>query len=118
MFEGTPTQMNASLARLRALPPQTAVYCGHEYTAANLKFALTVEPTNSAAADYRERVATLRDAGLPTLPSTVGLEIQVNPFLRCEVPGVAAAAVAHAGKSLSEPSEVFAVLRAWKDQFR
>jgi hydroxyacylglutathione hydrolase len=118
MFEGTPKQMNASLGRLRALPPQTAVYCGHEYTAANLKFALAVEPANRAAEAYRERVAGLRDSGLPTLPSTLGLEIQVNPFLRCEIPGVAAAAAAHAGKSLSEPTEVFAVLRAWKDQFR
>jgi hydroxyacylglutathione hydrolase len=103
---------------LRALPPQTAVYCGHEYTAANLKFALAVEPANAAATAYRQRVATLREAGLPTLPSTLALEIEVNPFLRCEVPGVAAAAAMRAGKPLREPAEVFGVLRAWKDQFR
>src|SRR6202042_2468511 len=77
MFEGTPKQMNASLNRLAALPPETAVYCGHEYTAANLKFALNVEPANAAALDYRARVARLREAGQPSLPSTLGLEIKV-----------------------------------------
>jgi hydroxyacylglutathione hydrolase len=118
MFEGTPKQMKASLDRLKALPPQTAVYCGHEYTAANLKFALAVEPGNAAAQAYGERVATLRAGGHPTLPSTLGLEIQVNPFLRCEVPAVTAAAAQRADQPVSEPTEVFAVLRAWKDQFR
>jgi hydroxyacylglutathione hydrolase len=118
MFEGTPEQMNASLARLAALPPSTAVYCGHEYTAANLKFALTVEPGNGNAQAYRERVLRLREAGHPTLPSTLALEIEVNPFLRCDIPSVSHAAVQRAGKPLTHPSEVFAILRAWKDQFR
>jgi hydroxyacylglutathione hydrolase len=118
MFEGTPMQMNSSLGRLAALPPQTAVYCGHEYTAANLKFALTVEPANTAAGEYRERVVHLRKAGNPTLPSTLALEIQVNPFLRCDTPTVSAAAAQHAGQPLRDATEVFAVLRAWKDQFR
>jgi hydroxyacylglutathione hydrolase len=118
MFEGTPTQMNASLNRLRALPPDTRVFCGHEYTAANLKFALTVEPRNAAAADYAEHVARLRMAGQPSLPSTLALEIDVNPFLRCEQPPVRLAAESHAGHSLGEAAEVFAVLRAWKDDFR
>jgi hydroxyacylglutathione hydrolase len=118
MFEGTPTQMNASLDRLRNLPPDTQVFCGHEYTAANLRFALTVEPDNSDALDYQGEVQRIRAAGNPSLPSTLSLEIRVNPFLRCDIPSVAAAAEAHAGKKLREPSEVFAVLRAWKDQFR
>jgi hydroxyacylglutathione hydrolase len=118
MFEGTPKQMNASLNRLAALPPDTAVYCGHEYTAANLKFALEVEPANAAALDYRTRVAALRAAGKPSLPSTLSLEIKVNPFLRCEEPGVAQAAAKHAGHVLSEASDVFGTLRAWKDNFR
>jgi hydroxyacylglutathione hydrolase len=118
MFEGTPKQMNASLCRLRDLPPETQVYCGHEYTAANLRFALTVEPTNGAALEYQERVQRIRAAGEPTLPSTLKLEIKVNPFLRCDNPSVRSAAEAHAGKDLPEPAEVFAVLRAWKDQFR
>src|SRR5277367_313780 len=118
MFEGTPKQMNASLDRLRNLPPETQVYCGHEYTAANLRFALTVEPANGAAQEYQESVERIRAAGSPSLPSTLSLEIRVNPFLRCDKPNVRASAEARAGKSLAEPSEVFAVLRAWKDTFR
>lgn len=118
MFEGTPTQMNASLTKLRQLPPDTRVYCGHEYTAANLRFALTVDPSNGAALEYRDRVDGLRAAGSPTLPSTLDLEIRVNPFLRCDDPTVVKAAEIHAGKSLKQPAEVFGVLRAWKDQFR
>jgi hydroxyacylglutathione hydrolase len=118
MFEGTAEQMNASLHRLAALPPETAVYCGHEYTAANLKFALEVEPSNDAALAYRARVAKLREAGRPSLPSTLGLELEVNPFLRCAHPGVRQTASRHAGKPLTETAAVFGVLRAWKDQFR
>jgi hydroxyacylglutathione hydrolase len=118
MFEGTPTQMNASLTRLRNLPPDTRVFCGHEYTAANLRFALTVDPGNAAALDYQGRVEQVRAKGDPTLPSTLALEVQVNPFLRCDHPVVAAAAAAHAGKPLDGAAEVFGVLRAWKDQFR
>src|SRR5271167_289111 len=85
MFEGTPTQMNASLNRLRAVPPDTQMYCGHEYTAANLRFALTVDPANLAALEYQERVLSLRATDTPTLPSGMSLEIQINPFLRCDV---------------------------------
>jgi hydroxyacylglutathione hydrolase len=118
MFEGTPTQMNASLNKLRNLPPNTRVFCGHEYTAANLRFALTVDPSNSAALEYRSRVTEVRASGDPTLPSTMELENRVNPFLRCDDPIVATAAAAHAGKSLKDAAEVFGVLRAWKDQFR
>jgi hydroxyacylglutathione hydrolase len=118
MFEGTPKQMNASLNRLRELPPETQVFCGHEYTAANLRFALTVEPINTAALEYQESVQRIREQGEPSLPSTLNLEIRVNPFLRCDNPAVRAAAEAHAGKSLEDPAEVFGVLRAWKDQFR
>jgi hydroxyacylglutathione hydrolase len=118
MFEGTPTQMNASLNRLRELPPETQVFCGHEYTAANLRFALTVEPDNGAAIDYQESVARIRESGEPSLPSSLSLEIRVNPFLRCDKPNVRAAAEAHAGHALEDPSDVFAVLRAWKDRFR
>ncbi len=118
MFEGTPTQMSASLNRLSGLPPETEMFCGHEYTAANLRFALTVDPANTAALEYRDRVARLRTADLPTLPSRMSLEIRVNPFLRCDAAAVRAGAEAHAQRPLREPAEVFAVLRAWKDQFR
>lgn len=118
MFEGTPSQMNASLNKLRNLPPETRVFCGHEYTAANLRFALTVDPDNKAALGYRDRVTELRASGDPTLPSTMDLENRVNPFLRCDDPIVATAAAAHAGKPLKDAADVFGVLRAWKDQFR
>jgi len=118
MFEGTPTQMSASLNRLGGLPPETDIFCGHEYTAANLRFALTVDPANTAALEYRDRVARLRAADIPTLPSRMSLEIRVNPFLRCDADAVRAGAEAHAHHPLREPTEVFAVLRAWKDQFR
>jgi hydroxyacylglutathione hydrolase len=118
MFEGTPKQMNASLNRLAALPPETFVYCGHEYTAANLRFASNVEPANPDIQGYSARVSRLREAGQPSLPSTLGLEIKVNPFLRCGEPGVRAAASQHAGQPLAEAAQVFGTLRAWKDQFR
>jgi hydroxyacylglutathione hydrolase len=118
MFEGTPTEMNASLTKLRNLPPDSRVFCGHEYTAANLRFALTVEPHNNAALEYQAAVVRVRAQGDPTLPSTMGLELEVNPFLRCDVPAVVTAAEVHAGKPLKSSAEVFGVLRAWKDQFR
>ncbi len=118
MFEGTPTEMSASLTKLRDLPSDTRVFCGHEYTAANLRFALTVEPDNRAAVEYQTRVQRVRARGEPTLPSTMGLERQVNPFLRCDEPSVVTAARVHAGKPLEGSAAVFGVLRAWKDQFR
>jgi hydroxyacylglutathione hydrolase len=118
MFEGTPTQMNASLNKLRELPADTRVFCGHEYTAANLRFALTVEPANGAALEYQGSVQSVRAAGNPSLPSTLGLEVRVNPFLRCDNPAVMAAAARHAGRPLGDAADVFGVLRAWKDQFR
>ncbi len=118
MFEGTPTQMNASLTKLKNLPPHTRMFCGHEYTAANLRFALAVDPDNAAAIEYRDRVDRVRAAGNPSLPSTLALEIRVNPFLRCDNPIVVRAAEAHAGKRLTDSAQVFGALRAWKDQFR
>ena len=118
MFEGTPAQMNASLNRLRELPPETQVFCGHEYTAANLRFALTVEPANGAALEYQDSVSRIRAVGEPSLPSTLNLEIRVNPFLRCDKPTVRAAAERHAGQALEGAADVFGVLRAWKNEFR
>jgi hydroxyacylglutathione hydrolase len=118
MFEGNPRQMNASLDRLRGLPPETRMFCGHEYTEANLRFALTVDPENRAAHEYRQRVTELRAGGLPSLPSRMALETRINPFLRCDTPEMRAAASAHAGRTLERADEVFGALRAWKDQFR
>src|SRR5712671_913493 len=108
MFEGTPTQMNASLTKLRRLPPETQVFCGHEYTAANLRFALTVDPDNRTAQDYRDAVERTRAAAAPTLPSPLSLEIRINPFLRCDTAAIRASAEAHAGRLLPEAADVFA----------
>jgi hydroxyacylglutathione hydrolase len=118
LFEGSPAQMTASLNRLAKLPPETLMYCGHEYTQANLRFALAVEPGNADTIRYGQAVAALRAGDLPTLPSRLELEIRVNPFLRCDRAAVREAAETHAGKSLRDAATVFAVLRAWKDQFR
>jgi hydroxyacylglutathione hydrolase len=118
MFEGTATQMNASLNRLRGLPPATQIFCGHEYTAANLRFALAVDPENRAAQDHRDAVARLRATDAPSLPSPLSLEIRINPFLRCDQPVVRAAAERQAGRPLPEAAQVFGALRAWKDTFR
>src|SRR5450631_1642779 len=118
MFEGTPTQMNASLNRLRDLPPETRMFCGHEYTAANLRFALTVDPDNRTALEYRDAVQRTRAADAPTLPSPLSLELRINPFLRCDIAAVRASAEAHAGRPLPEAADVFAELRSWKDSYR
>jgi hydroxyacylglutathione hydrolase len=83
LFEGTPAQMLASLQRLMVLPSTTQVFCTHEYTSTNIDFALTVEPNNVALLDRKAHVHTLRAQHLPSLPSTISLELQTNPFLRC-----------------------------------
>ena len=118
MFEGTAPQMHASLSRLLALPPATLVYCGHEYTAANLRFAAAVEPDNAAAAAHRAAVAQLRERDLPSLPSSLALEGAINPFLRCADGAVQAVASRHAGHEVAGAVDTFAVLRAWRDGFR
>ncbi|NGY03678.1 hydroxyacylglutathione hydrolase [Solimonas terrae] len=118
LFEGTPAQMHASLSRLAALPGETAVYCTHEYTTANLAFAAAVEPDN---ADLQARIAevrSLRAADRPSLPSTIALERRHNPFLRSAVREVQSSAAQHAGQPLDGEVAVFAALRAWKDGFR
>jgi hydroxyacylglutathione hydrolase len=117
LFEGTAAQMSDSLAKLAALPDQTAVCCGHEYTLANLRFAGVVEPGNPDILAYAESARGLREDGIPTLPSRIGLERRVNPFLRCCEPSVVAAATRQAGHSVSDPVEVFTVIRNWKDNF-
>ena len=117
-FEGTAQQMNTSLERLGGLPPETRIYCGHEYTAANLRFARAVEPDNADGIAYQQQVAQMRAADQPTLPAELALELKVNPFLRCSNQTVRAAAERHAGGSLADTSQVFGALRAWKDNFR
>jgi len=117
VFEGTPAQMHASLARLASLPDDTKVYCAHEYTLANIAFAKAVEPDNAALAE-RERVdAETRRRDAPTVPSTIGLEKRTNPFLRCREPDVVAAASRQRGAPAADEVEVFAALREWKNRF-
>ncbi|MDD2610714.1 MAG: hydroxyacylglutathione hydrolase [Giesbergeria sp.] len=120
LFEGTPAQMLASLDALAALPTDTRVCCAHEYTLSNLQFARTVEPDNAELAQYQQQCQALRAQQQPTLPSHIGLEQQINPFLRCRVPAVAAAAQAQAPSSCLNPDDavaVLATLREWKNNF-
>ncbi|HVE54509.1 MAG TPA: hydroxyacylglutathione hydrolase [Ramlibacter sp.] len=118
LFEGTPAQMSESLARLAALPGATRVCCAHEYTLGNLKFATAVEPGNSQLNHYRQQCEQKRSHGEPTLPSTIALEVAVNPFLRTRQPAVAQAAHAYNAADPADPVAVFAALRQWKNEFR
>ena len=118
LFEGTPAQMWSSLAKLAALPPATRVYCGHEYTLANLRFAEAVEPDNAALRERTARERAKRERGAPTLPTTIGEELATNPFLRAALPGVMASAARHAGRPLTDPVDSFATLREWKNGFQ
>ncbi len=117
IFEGTPAQMQASLAKLAALAGDTLVYCGHEYTLANLRFALAVEPGNEALHERQRRDAAKREEGLPTVPARMDLERATNPFLRAAEPAVFAAAEARAGRPLADVVDAFATLREWKNAF-
>jgi hydroxyacylglutathione hydrolase len=118
LFEGTPAQMAASLGKLAALPAETRVCCTHEYTLGNLKFATAVEPGNLELIHYSKRCEELRARGLPTLPSSIGLERQVNPFLRTREPAVVQAARGHDAATAPDEVSVFATLRQWKNEFR
>ncbi len=117
LFEGTPAQMHDSLSRLSALPAGTQVCCTHEYTLSNLRFAAAVEPDNTERAAYDARCQSLRAQDLPTLPSRIGLERQINPFLRCTEPAVVAAALAQ-GADGDDAMTVLAALREWKNRYR
>lgn len=113
VFEGTPPQMWASLQKLMALPRDTTVYCGHEYTLANAKFALTVDPQNDALLARAKKIEKLRADGKPTLPTTIGAELDTNPFLRADDPAVQA----HLGLEGRAGAEVFTEIRRRKDVF-
>lgn len=117
LFEGTAAQMHASLQRLAALPATTAVYCTHEYTLSNLRFALAVEPQNQALRDYQQTAAAQRAAGQPTLPSSLARERAINPFLRGNQPAIRQQLAAERGQLPGSDAEAFALLRAWKDSF-
>lgn len=111
MFEGTPPQFWDSLSRLKALPAQTTVYCAHEYTASNARFALHADPDNAALLDYAEEVTRKREGGEATVPFPLARELATNPFLRADDPAM------RARWGGTSPAETFAALRAAKDTF-
>jgi len=113
LFEGTPQQMHASLSRLKALPPETVIYCAHEYTQANARFALSVDPDNTALQSYAQKVDAKRAKGEPTVPTVLAAELEANPFLRWDDPALRA----HLGLQTAQDWEVFAEVRRRKDSF-
>lgn len=113
LFEGTPQQMWGSLLKLRRLPGDTQVYCGHEYTQANARFALTIDPANKALKTLAAQAAGLRHQDLPTIPSLLSDECTANPFLRADDPGLARAL----NMETADPASVFAEIRRRKDAF-
>jgi hydroxyacylglutathione hydrolase len=113
MFEGTPGPMWAGLKRLRELPDDTLVYCGHEYTQANAKFALSIDPDNEFLKARAAEVESLRAAGRPTIPFNLGEDKKANPFLRADAPELAK----HFGLEGADPADVFAAIRKGKDNF-
>ncbi|MBB4864534.1 hydroxyacylglutathione hydrolase [Pseudomonas nitritireducens] len=117
LFEGTPAQMHESLSRLAALPGATAVYCAHEYTLSNLRFACAVEPDNPEVLARYEEVRQWRERGRISLPSSIALEKRTNPFLRSSEISVMKKADERNGQHLRAPEDVFATIRRWKDQF-
>ena len=116
IFEGSPAQMFDSLTRLASLPDQVNVYCAHEYTEANLRFAMAVEPGNRALRRRVDEVAVLRAKGMATVPSTIAVEKATNPFLRCTEAEVIDAARERGSKG-NDALSVFSTLREWKNSF-
>jgi hydroxyacylglutathione hydrolase len=116
VFEGTMAQMQQSLAKLRALPAATAIYCGHEYTESNLRFAQAIEPDLAAIVERARSVAATRGRGEPTVPGSLRDDLATNPFLRWDTPAVVAAARARGAES-DAPDAVFGALRSAKDKF-
>jgi hydroxyacylglutathione hydrolase len=117
MFEGTAPQMHGSLAKLAALPSDTRVYCAHEYTMSNLRFAGAAMPGNASVQQRAASEQAKRDHAQPTVPSTIGAELDTNPFLRCTDSEILAALTAASRLDGREPWQVFGALRRWKDEF-
>jgi len=117
LFEGTAEQMHHSLGLFKRLPGATRVYCTHEYTQANLRFALAVEPDNPDILARQDQVTDLRAQECPSLPTTLSLELKVNPFLRVDKPSVQLAVARNCGSDPSGEVDIFAKLRSWKDHF-
>ncbi|NQY88609.1 MAG: hydroxyacylglutathione hydrolase [Colwellia sp.] len=117
LFEGSPKQMLNSLTKLASLPENTQVYCTHEYTQANLAFALTVEPNNQELVNYHNRVKVLRAKNQVTIPSTIALEKQINPFFRCHTQSIQSSAQQFSTNTQATTLDTFTTIRRWKDQF-
>ncbi|WP_411850069.1 hydroxyacylglutathione hydrolase [Stenotrophomonas sp. LGBM10] len=117
MFEGTPSQLLASLHKLASLPSQLLVCCAHEYTVSNAVFARHVDPTNAALSQRHEEALAMRRDDRPTLPVTLASELQCNPFLRTRAPVIQQAVSAHLGRPVTDEVDVVAGLRRWKDGF-
>ena len=117
LFEGTATQLWQSLKRLAQLSDERKIYCGHEYTEANIRFALACEPANAALIQRQKMVQALRATGQPSLPSTMGIEKATNPFLRCTQPEIIAAVVSNTHIHQTDEISIFTALRLWKDRF-
>lgn len=117
IFEGTALQMYSSLEKIKKLSENTLIYCGHEYTAKNLEFANLVEPDNKMLQNRIKQVFELRQQNLPSLPSSLAMELQTNPFLRCETPTVIAAVKKYCNLELNDPVSVFSHLREWKNHY-
>jgi hydroxyacylglutathione hydrolase len=114
LFEGTPAQMYQSLQRLAKLPETTQVYCTHEYTAHNINFARELDPKNIALQERQREVRILREINKPSLPSSIGLELQINPFLRCQEPAIKKASNAI---NIESPLEVFTMVRNMRNHY-
>jgi hydroxyacylglutathione hydrolase len=116
VFEGSMQEMYCSLQTLAKLPGTTKIYCAHEYTLNNIKFALLVEPNNEDLQQYQQDCIMKRQNGIPTIPSTMCMERKINPFLRCEEESVISAACSHSMRQLNDPVAVFTEIRRWKDR--
>ncbi len=116
IFEGTPAQMVDSLAKIMNLPDDTQIYCGHEYTQANLKFAKLIEPENADLLERIREIDLLREQKLPTVPALLSIEKKTNPFLRWHIKSVIDAVQNYTGEKLSDPVKIFENLRNWKNQ--
>src|SRR5690606_16303449 len=113
-----PAQMHDSLAKFISLPADTQVCCAHEYTLSNLRWAMAVEPANRTLQQWYQRAQQLREQGSPTVPTTMALELDTNPFLRTSQAAVIEAASQQSGQALDTPVATFAALRKWKNDFK
>jgi hydroxyacylglutathione hydrolase len=117
IFEGTPEQMLTALTRLTDLPDRTHVYCAHEYTLANLTFALAVEPKNAELVHYYNQVLERREKNISTIPTSILLEKKINPFLRCDQQEIINSAADFSGSKTLNTLETFTTIRQWKNKF-